>query len=242
MNSRRKFLLQGGMATTALLAAKPFKAIAGAGSPITGFGNNDNSVIFLHTADLNNSNHQKLISHIADLKRSSGNVVLLNAGNNVAGSAAALNFDASVNHSNAVSATANNYRIIYKGKIKIGVISITTGESFSNINTQASFLKKEKNCHLVVCLSQLGYKNKNAIDDLNLAALSANLDIIIGGDTKNSSKNPVVVLDQNNAEVIIDHAADATLALGKIEIAFDDKGQKKNIAFNEAAGKIKLTA
>lgn len=239
MNSRRKFLLQGGMATTALIASKPFKTIAGVCSPITGYGTNDNRVIFLHTSDLHNANYHQLISHIAELKRSAGNVVLLNACAAIAENATALNYDASISQNNAVSDAVNNYRIIYKGNIKIGVVTAIASDNnlFSTVNTLASYLKKEKNCHLVVCLSTLGYKHKHGVDDLNLAVRSGSLDIIIGGDANNRSNHPVVVLNKDNAEVIIDHAADTALALGRIEIAFDEGGQKRNIAFTEAPGK-----
>ena len=241
MNSRRKFLIQGGMATTALLAAKPFKAIAGASSPITGFGTN-NRVIFLHTSDLHDATPHQLISHIAELKSSTGNVVLLNASNNVAGNVAALNYDASISQSNAVSATANNYRIIYKGNIKIGVITATAGDTglFSNVNTLASYLKKEKYCHLVVCLSQLGYKNKNTMDDLNLAAASSNLDIIIGGDAKNFQSHPVIALNSKKEEVIIHSASGDPFACGIIKIDFDGQGRKKHIGFTDQS--LKNTA
>lgn len=226
MNTRRKFLIQGGLATTALIAAKPLHTIAGVSSPMAGFGSNHNSVLFLHTAD--HQTHQ-LVNQIAELKRTAHNVVVLNAGNME--SATDLKYDASINKNNAVAATANNYRIIYKGNIKIGVITATAGNNvINNINSLSTHLKKDKNCHLVVCLSQLGYKQKHGIDDVTLAANTEHLDIIIGGDAKNNSKNAVVVLNKNRSEVIIDHAADRSPALGKIEIAFNDRGQKWNIA------------
>jgi len=235
MNSRRKFLIQGSLATTALLVAKPFKTLAGAASPVTGFNTNNNKVIFLHTGNFRNINQQQVISHIADLKNTTGNIVLLHAGDDVSNNSVKLNYDASISQNNSISASANNYRIIYKGKIKIGVISAMAGESnlVSNINKLSSWLKKERNCHIVVCLSQLGYKNKKAVDDITLAAASTSLDMIIGGNAKNFTPHPSIVLNSDKAEVIINHAANSALALGKIEIAFDDQGKKRNVAFNE---------
>ena len=243
MNSRRKFLILGSMATTAALAAKPFKTFANASSRITGFNTNDNKLILLHTGDFSKANHQQVFKHMADIKNNTGNVVLLNAGNEVAGNVASFKYDASISHNNSIATSANNYRIIYKGNIKIGVISAASGERnvVNNINELSSWLKNEKNCHVVVCLSQLGYKNKRSVDDQTLAAQSTSLDIIIGGNAKNYIKHPAIHLNKNKAEVVINHATENDLAFGKIEIAFDDHGQKRDINFDHKA-RVKLTA
>ncbi len=242
MNSRRKFLILGSMATTAALAAKPFKTFASASSPITGYNANDNKLILLHTGDFNKSNHQRIFKHMADIKNNNGNVVLLNAGNDVSDNAVSYKYDASLSHNNAIATSANNYRIIYKGNIKIGVIGAITSETtVKNINELSSWLKKEKNCHIVVCLSQLGYKNKSSLDDQSLAAQSTSLDIIIGGNAKNYTRQPAIHLNKNNAEVIVNHATENNSGIGKIEIAFDDHGLKRNICFDHPAP-IKLTA
>lgn len=233
MSSRRKFLVQGGLATTALLAAKPFKTVARAGSPLTGYSYR-NKVLVLHTADLHNANHDRVVDHISGLKRAAGNIILLDAGKK---NSSSIKYDASIDQCNPVS--ADDYRIVYKGESKIGII--TASNEFGQVNSLASYLKKEKNCHLVICLSQLGYRNKNGIDDVNLAKASKHVDIIICGDAKNSCKDPAIVLNKDNSEVIIDHAGDTAIALGKIEITFNDKGQKWNIAFKEAQNR-KLTA
>ena len=86
-----------------------------------------------------------------------------------------------------------------------------------------------------MCLSRLGYQSKNTVDDLSLAAASSNLDIIIGGHATNFCKRPFIALNKNKEEVIINHAAGNNLALGKIEIDFDQYGKKRNIAFNNNA-------
>jgi hypothetical protein len=213
MNSRRKFLAQGGLAATALIAVNPYKTVAGVNSQSLGF--NSNKILFLHTADNNNTDHI-LEDHANALNRTTGNVILLNAGKE------------------AVAALANDYKIVYKGDIKIGVITADASGSdgFNKINSLALDLKKEKNCHLVVCLSQLGYKNKHNLDDINLAAQSSNIDIIIGGNAGNGTKYPVIALNKEKAEVIIDHAVDPSLDMRKIEITFNDRAQKRNIDLN----------
>ncbi|HMD00584.1 MAG TPA: hypothetical protein VKH37_10535, partial [Ferruginibacter sp.] len=175
-------------------------------------------------ANQENTNHHQVVTEVASLKRSAGNVVLLNAGNDEAGNGQ-LKYDASIS-----KGSADNYKIIYKGNVKIGII--TGAGPASEINLLASRLKKDQKCHLVVCLSQRGYKLRTGNDDISLAGGSQYLDIIIGGDPKNCAKNPVVVLNKDNAEVIIDHAASAASSLGKIAVTVNDRGQKFNIAFS----------
>jgi 2',3'-cyclic-nucleotide 2'-phosphodiesterase (5'-nucleotidase family) len=240
MNSRRKFLLQGSMATTALIVAKPFKTFAEASAGITGFASNDNQVKFLHTGNLDEVGHGQVARQVAEIKNKAQHVVLLDAGHSKKGPG--LPFDASISQQNAVPETANNYRIIYKGNIKIGVISAAPADAavIHNINTLSTFLKMEQKCHIVVCLSQLGYKNKHKVDDITLAANSASLDMIIGGDLENYSKHPIIALNKNNDEVIINHAAGYSLALGEIDMAFDNAGKKRNIVFNDS--RLQLTA
>ena len=136
----------------------------------------------------------------------------------------------------ALSFTASDYKIIYKGNVKIGVITANAEAPglVERVNTLSSWLKKEKDCHLVACLSQLGYKQKNNIDDLTLAENSADLDIIIGGHAKNFCKFPVTVKNKNKEEVIINHAAGNELALRKIEVEFSETGKKRQIAFTRS--------
>lgn len=227
------------MAATALLAANSFKSFAKTSSPLTGFNTNDNKVIFFHTGNSVNADHHEMIKHIADVKNTFGNVVLLHAGNEFTENSFSLKYDASLCYGNIVAATTKSYRIIYKGDIKIGVIGANAGEAgiIDNINAVSAYLKKEKNCHLVVCLSQLGYKNKNTVDDLNLAATSSNLDIIIGGDSKNFQTHPVIVLNSKKEEVIIHAASGNPFACGMIKIDFDGQGRKKHICFTDPSSK-----
>jgi 5'-nucleotidase len=97
------------------------------------------------------------------------------------------------------------------------------------MNTLSAYLKKEKNCAVVVCLSQLGYKNKNMPDDIMLAERSTHLDIIIGGHADNFHSHPIIALNSKNGEVIIHSAAGDVTAFGKIEIDFDGQGRKKSV-------------
>ena len=86
---------------------------------------------------------------------------------------------------------------------------------------------------MVVCLSQLGYKSAGGLNDVELAAASTHLDIIIGGHAENFCSRPLIVRNRNKEEVIINHAATNALALRKIEMGFDALGRKNNVAFTK---------
>jgi hypothetical protein len=234
MNTRRKFLFTGSMATTALLTAKPLKTLATALGPVTGFTINDNKVVLVHTGNYNVIDKMQTVQHIAELKKTTGNVVLLHAAHAVENNAAMLKYDALMNTAENFSVTDNNYKIIYKGNIKIGIITADAGLQgiTEHINILSSRLKKEKNCQVIICLSHLGFKNKSSVDDLQLAEKSTDLDIIIGGHAENFSVNPVIAQNSKRAEVIIHADSGNGFDFGNIEITFDEKQNKRSISIN----------
>jgi 2',3'-cyclic-nucleotide 2'-phosphodiesterase (5'-nucleotidase family) len=232
MNTRRKFLFTGSMATAALLTAKPFTTIANSLGPVTGFSINNNSLVLAHTGNAIHTGTGQVLKQITKLKNSGANLILLHAGDIAPAMQPA--YDASMHTGESFSISADDYKIVYKGDIKTGIITANS-KSADKINTLAAYLKKEKNCHLVVCLSQLGYKSETGMDDLSLAASSTNLDIIIGGHATNFCKSPMTALNKNKEEVIINHAGTNGLALRKIEIGFDNRGRKKQLAFTRTS-------
>lgn len=138
------------------------------------------------------------------------------------------------------------YKIVRKGTIKIGIVgagidmkglapvsgSVQYNDPLKEVTTIATMLKQEEKCQLVVCLSHLGYKNKNAIDDITLAAQSKNIDIIIGGHSHTFMQAPQIVLNKHQQEVIINHAAYGGTVLGTMTISFDEHGIKSKVSFN----------
>lgn len=218
------------MATAALLTAKPFTSIANSLSPITGYRINNNLVL-AHTG--NKMSGSQTLQHIAKLKNDSSNLIMLHAGNHAPNSGQAV-YDASMHTGESFSVAAGDYKIIYKGDIKTGIITANDQSTAASINALATHLKKEKNCHLIVCLSQLGYNSSTGLNDLELAATSTHLDIIIGGHATNFCKKPMTALNKNKQEVIINHAATEVLALRKIEIGFDNLGRKCQVAFTRS--------
>lgn len=239
MNTRRKFLIQGSMATTAVLALKPFTSIARAASTFTGPGGSNSQLVFLHTANINPSGDYQVIRFIKEIKNNNANAILLKAGQDEQEETGRLTYDVSINGGNDLSAITGDYKIINKGNLRAGIISAKPGESdiIEKINTLSTYLKKEKNCTIVVCLSRLGYKNKNAPDDITMAKKSTHLDIIIGGHAKNFQTHPVIALNSNKGEVIIHSASGDPFACGIIKIDFDGQGRKKHIGFTDQSSK-----
>lgn len=233
MNNRRYFLIQGTLATTAMFALKPLTSIGGTISQFAGFNRTYGKLAFLHTVNLNDTSDNKVIKYLQDIKNNNTNVILLNAGQGMQYNTGSLVYDASINGSNDLSAITGDYKIITKGITRTGVISAKPGESniIQKIKTLSTWLKKEKNCTMVVCLSQLGYKNENTPDDITLAKESTDLDIIVGGHAENFHLHPIVALNSNNSEVIIHSASGNSFDCGKIEVDFDRQGRKNHISF-----------
>jgi hypothetical protein len=227
MNNRRKFIVQGSLAATALLAAKPFNAFAKFTSPLSRTGFNYNSITFLHAAGTGiavNAEIKKVASKTAS-------IILSHAADDKQQSQQQVNSDASLHSINENA--EEGYKIIYKDNIRVGVIAANSIEQdiLNRVNHLSAFLKKEKDCQLVVCISQLGYKNKNRMDDITLAGKSENIDIIVGKYAANSPKHPIIATNKRKAEVIIHHIDNSDDAVGKIKIGFNQSGGKHHVSF-----------
>lgn len=232
MNTRRKFLLNGSMAATALLAAKPFNSVAAGLGSITGFRFNNNSLTLVHTGNTIASGNSPAMERIDKLRNSNRHLVLLHAGKKAP--AVKPVYDASLHAGENFSVAASDYKIIYKGNIKTGIITATDNSSSAvAINELAIYLKNTRDCQLVVCLSQLGFKSANGLNDQELAAVSTDIDVILGGHATDTCRRPVVARNKNRQEVIINHAAANDLALHAIEIAFNSAGKKEQVSFSK---------
>jgi hypothetical protein len=234
-NTRRKFLVQGSMLTTALVATKPFDALATLTSPFT--GESFNQVTFLHTA----LPATAASSRISKIKDDHANPVLLNVNSNTEEELTS-NYDAAAGY--LPGHFDGTYKIIKRGQFRIAVIETSAADSNNaeTVNHLAGFLKKEENCDLVVCISQLGFKNRSSVDDIRLAERSENLDIIIGKQSSSSPCLPFIALNKNRSEVILHYSADHETAIGKIKIAFNRQGNKQRVEFDhpfQPAGKRK---
>lgn len=218
MKSRRHFVKQGALVTTALLATRPFKALANISSSFNAAGNHHHLVL-LHTADEAAAASGKTARYIRDIKNGETNTLFVHTGHKASHD---LEFDA--RHS-------SDYQVISKAGVKTGIISIAAGESnaIDKVNELATLLKKEKDCHMVICLSHLGYNNELSVDDKKLAAASEHLDMIVSSHHSNFAPSTLVVSNRKKQEVIIQPSSHKEMACGKIEFSFDRNGTKKHV-------------
>ena len=98
----------------------------------------------------------------------------------------------------------------------------------------SDFLRKEKKCDLVICLSHIGYdyKEGDLISDKKLAAETDIIDIILGGHTHTFLPEPQTFINKTGKNVLVNQVGWAGLLLGRIDFYFDRNKQVKNISWN----------
>lgn len=97
----------------------------------------------------------------------------------------------------------------------------------------ARTLKHEEKCDLVICLSHLGYKYSNEpekISDLNLAAKTRDIDLIIGGHTHTFLDKPTVVKNLDGIDTLVNQVGCYGINLGRIDFYFDNDKSKSHVA------------
>lgn len=128
------------------------------------------------------------------------------------------------------------------GGIKIGIFGIGielkglveeknyNGIEFFNpidsANKTALFLKKNKCCDYIICLSHLGleYNDDAKISDLKLAEQTQNIDLILGGHTHSFLDNIIIKKNLINQNVIINQVGAYGIYMGKIDLDFNKNG------------------
>ncbi len=142
------------------------------------------------------------------------------------------------------------YKIFDKDGIKVGVFGLGIeleglvdkrmySETVYNNPVETAqdmvrILKKEKKCDVIICLSHLGYKYKedeSKICDLKLAALTQDIDLIIGGHTHTFLDKPTIAKNSVGKEVLVNQVGCYGINLGRIDFYFDNNRQ------NSAEGK-----
>ena len=133
------------------------------------------------------------------------------------------------------------YKIIKKDGIKIGIFGLgielegLVGKSMyketgyldpvtitQDITQQ---LKNEEKCDLIICLSHLGYYYKNSpdkISDLNLAKITKDIDLIIGGHTHTFLPKPTIVKNSENVNMLVNQVGAYGINLGRVDFYFDE--------------------
>lgn len=136
------------------------------------------------------------------------------------------------------------YKLFTKAGLKIGVFGIgiqlkglvdpkNYGETqyldpIAKANEMATLLKNEFHCDLVICLSHLGYRYREAtISDQVLAANTKNIDLIIGGHTHSFLAVPEDIRNLDGKITTINQVGFAGINLGRVDYYFESYKNKK---------------
>tara|TARA_B110000977_G_scaffold3330_1_gene4585 strand:+ start:23456 stop:24364 length:909 start_codon:yes stop_codon:yes gene_type:complete len=142
-----------------------------------------------------------------------------------------------------------NHAIFHKEGVKIGVIGLgielkglVDPRLYKNVkyldpieagNKMAKYLKHDKNCDIVICLSHLGFKYKgDKVSDQVLAKETSNIDVILGGHTHTFLKKPINLKNKNGENVLINQVGFGAIKLGKIDI-FISKSESSFLTKNK---------
>ncbi len=131
----------------------------------------------------------------------------------------------------ALEGLVKPYAIVRKAGLKIAVIGLLTDvkrvvdkeiakklyyqEPVPVVNELADYLKNEKGCDMVICLSHLGY-----VTDKELASMVRNVDLIVGGHSHTLLRKMQVVKDLDKKDVVIVQDWKWGLNLGHLTVEF----------------------
>lgn len=139
------------------------------------------------------------------------------------------------------------YRIFNKNGVRVGLYGLGVemaglvaeknyGETryldpVSTAQQMEVFLKKERRCDLVICLSHLGLKYRESkISDTTLAAQTRMTDLIIGGHTHSYLQEPLQLKNAYGERIIVNQAAWAGLMLGRIDFILDRERKEESLS------------
>ena len=91
-----------------------------------------------------------------------------------------------------------------------------------------AFLKNDKKCDLVICISHLGLRYRdNKVSDMVIAKETSMTDLIIGGHTHTFLEKPIEETNKAGLPVIVNQAWWGGLVVGKIDFVFERSKKKK---------------
>jgi 5'-nucleotidase len=131
------------------------------------------------------------------------------------------------------------FRIIRKGRIRMGVFGLgptlkglvaprLTGETerIPPVPIAKEMVEelRQKKCHLIICLSHLGYRS-----DQHLAKEVNGIDLIIGGHSHTFMKQPDQIINPDGHSTLIHQVGFAGIRVGRIDMTFSSS--KPSFAF-----------
>ena len=132
------------------------------------------------------------------------------------------------------------YKVYHKDGIRIGIFGLgieLDGLVNKKMYKETSFLppieiaqdmsrilKDEERCDLVICLSHLGYhyENSQRPSDLQIAANTEDIDLIIGGHTHTFLKKPTVVKNRKGKNMLVNQVGCYGINVGRIDFYFEN--------------------
>jgi len=137
-----------------------------------------------------------------------------------------------------VEGLTKKYLILKRNGLKIGIIGLTISpedlvakknyegmkylDPIESANRTAAFLKNEKKCDLVICLSHLGYyPEEDHVGDITIAKNSRNIDIILGGHTHTFLQQSDRRLNLDGKEVIIQQTGAYGINIGRLDLVLE---------------------
>jgi 5'-nucleotidase len=129
--------------------------------------------------------------------------------------------------------------VIQKGQLRIGIMGLgiqpaglimeknIRGVEYMDpiaiARDVSTFLREEKGCDLVVCLSHLGSDSTStAVNDFSIAQATRHIDVIIGGHSHMMLEN-ITTLNADGLPVMIAQMGRSGLFLGRIDLEFTQK-------------------
>ncbi|MFZ9661128.1 MAG: bifunctional metallophosphatase/5'-nucleotidase [Chitinophagaceae bacterium] len=138
---------------------------------------------------------------------------------------------------------AKPYHIISRPGLKVGVIGVgielegLVGKGLfgktkyldpvQKANEYAHYLKRKKSCDMIICLSHLGDKYKDAkVSDEVLAKSSDHIDFIVGAHTHQFFEEPRIYTNLIGKNVVVNQAGWGGVQIGKIDYDISKKKLK----------------
>ncbi|MBW6535735.1 MAG: metallophosphatase [Mariniphaga sp.] len=140
------------------------------------------------------------------------------------------------------------WEIFRKSGIKVGVYGLgveldglVTKKHFGNTvyldplkvaGEMENFLKNEKKCDLVVCLSHLGFRYRDPkVSDIIIAAETSFTDLIVGGHTHSFLEEPLTIKNKKGIPVVVNQSWWGGLMMGQIDFVFERARKNKETVF-----------
>jgi len=123
-----------------------------------------------------------------------------------------------------------SYQVITYGKYRVGVTGVgetvkMAGLKVSDpviaLNKMAKYLKENESCDLVVCLSHLGFDLEAKENNQNLAASTANVDMVIGGNAKVGRSLLRVIKNAEKEEVLLGQNYKGAQSVSQVTLEFN---------------------